>query len=299
MYPISYICTRIGIDIVPEWVYNGYIDTETYTRKGNRPMKKPITVTNLTLDLYLKYIKPAARAAGIVETVRTRNEYHEYNADVIEETAADEIEHCMYCACLNAHLSHGDYTSEGEARQMLYQLEVSAKYDLHHTAETITALHDALSALLNPAPVEEATEPTQTATEIVEELTEAVKTENPRSAWGKGVKLYALELLEHLEELTEGGYIQPDELSNPATVEKHLLNGAKNWVQYSEGGCALIYNADIAKRLCTPSELNRVCTRDGLKDRPNPRETWLDCQARALYQASELIKNAVRKGANV
>lgn len=180
-------------------------------------MKKPVTVTNLTLDLWLDFVRPAARAAGIIEDIPACDNGREYTAEMTEENAAEEIAHCMYCACLNANLSHGDYTAEGEARQMLYQLEVSAKYDFHHTAEIITALHDALSALLNR----------KTAIKAVEALTEAVKTENPRSAWGKGVKLYALELLENLEELTEGGYIQPDELSNPATVEKHLLNGAK------------------------------------------------------------------------
>lgn len=244
-------------------------------------MKKPITVTNLTLSLYLKYIKPAARAAGIVETVRTRNEYHEYNADVIEETAADEIEHCMYCACLNAHLSHGDYTAEGEARQMLYQLEVSAKYDLRHTAEIITALHDALSALLNPETAEE--KETET---MFEKMSNLIETRKERSAWRNGVKEYALELIEDLEErCTYEG-------RTPATREEcriWLLNGAKDWKTYSWGGSSLIYNWEIANRLCTPSELMK--TRNGERN-PNSREQWLDTQARALYQAGLLVLGA-------
>ena len=48
------------------------------------------------------------------------------------------------------------------------------------------------------------------------------------------------------------------------------------------GGCSLIYNGDIAERLCTPSELKK--TRNGER-RPNDREMWLDTQTRALRQA--------------
>lgn len=113
-------------------------------------MKKSISVSNLTLDLWLKYVRPAARAAGILEEVPARDDWHEYTAEVTEEAAAEEIAHCMYCACMNSHIGNGDYTEEGEVRQMLYQLEVSMKYDLRHTAETITALYNALSAMLNP-----------------------------------------------------------------------------------------------------------------------------------------------------
>lgn len=37
-------------------------------------MKKSITASNLTLDLYLDYVRPAARAAGILEEVPTERE---------------------------------------------------------------------------------------------------------------------------------------------------------------------------------------------------------------------------------
>ena len=65
-----------------------------------------------------------------------------------------------------------------------------------------------------------------------------------------------------------------------------LLNGAKDWSQYSWGGCSLIYDPDIASRLCCPSELKK--TRNGER-RPNSREEWLDVQARALYQAANRV----------
>lgn len=114
----------------------------------------------------------------------------------------------------------------------------------------------------------------------------------PRSAWSRGVKAYALEMLEELKEAVSQGWRDEDEFCNRSMIEKALLNGASSWNEYSWGGCSLIYNIDIAKRLCTPSELRKV-TRNGeshseLKD-PNPREQWLDVQARALYQACNLI----------
>ena len=54
---------------------------------------------------------------------------------------------------------------------------------------------------------------------------------------------------------------------------------------------SLIYNEDIAERLCTPSELKK--TRHGER-RPNAREEWLDTQARALFQAYNLIGRLAR-----
>lgn len=103
-----------------------------------------------------------------------------------------------------------------------------------------------------------------------------ISSTSPRSAWGRGVKLYALELLEGLEEDYTGA---------------RLLNGAENWKAYSSGGCALIYDADIAERLATASELKR---KRGGDSPPNASETWLDCQARALSQAARLISKLSR-----
>lgn len=70
-----------------------------------------------------------------------------------------------------------------------------------------------------------------------------------------------------------------------------MMNGAKNWKEYSYGGCALIYDKDIAETLCTPSELKR---KRGGELQPNSTETWLDVQARALYQASRVAVWAYR-----
>ena len=100
------------------------------------------------------------------------------------------------------------------------------------------------------------------------------------SAWRKGVKDYALEMVESAEnELT------------PENVESELLNGARDWKEYSHGGCSAIYDADIAERLCTPSELKK---KKGGDLQPSTQETWLDCQARALSQAYNLIARLLK-----
>lgn len=119
----------------------------------------------------------------------------------------------------------------------------------------------------------------------------ALEARKARSAWDKGVTLYAFDLLDELEEAAEGGYITADDLVNYRMAERAMLDGASSWGQYSWGGCSLIYNSDIAERLCCPSELKR--TRDGER-RPNSHEEWLDTQARALSQAASRAFKAYR-----
>ncbi len=115
---------------------------------------------------------------------------------------------------------------------------------------------------------------------LVSDVVAALGARRDRSAWDRGVTAYALEMLEELE---------TEELF-PRTVEKTLLNGAPSWHDYSWGGCTLIYDCDIAERLCSPSELKR--TRNGER-RPNAQEEWLDTQARACFQACQRIKKIV------
>ena len=107
----------------------------------------------------------------------------------------------------------------------------------------------------------------KTKKEILETI-EAIKT---RGAWQTAVKTYALELL--------------NEMEGEHSAAK-LLNGAESWKAYSYGGSSLVYDSDIAKRLCAPSELKR---KRGGELAPNTKESWLDCQARALSQAARLI----------
>jgi len=121
------------------------------------------------------------------------------------------------------------------------------------------------------------------------EIRETIRSIKPRSAWDKGVCQYAFDLLETIDEGISGGWLDADILEAPKILRKALLNGADNWQDYSYGGCALIYDEDIATRLCTPSELKK--TRNGQRN-PNKNETWLDVQTRALHQASRMITGA-------
>lgn len=112
-----------------------------------------------------------------------------------------------------------------------------------------------------------------------------------RSAWGRGVTAYAVDMLQQIEEHYKGGYISADDLETWTTAEAVALNGARDWSEYSWGGSALVYDGDIAAALCTPSELKK--TRNGDR-RPNSREEWLDVQARALRQAFRRMYAAIR-----
>ena len=108
------------------------------------------------------------------------------------------------------------------------------------------------------------------------------------SAYKRGVKEYTDELLDNLEERAQSYERLP---KNEKELEEWLLNGAMSWDEYSYGGCSLIYNGDIAERLCTPSELKK---KDGGRLAPNSNESWLDVQIRALYQACLRIKRKFR-----
>lgn len=123
---------------------------------------------------------------------------------------------------------------------------------------------------------------------IFDKLTAELEARKDRSAWNKGVTVYALELVEELRERAayEGRNPEPGK-----ECREWMLNGAQDWNQYSWGGSSLVYNGDIAERLCTPSELKK--TRHGER-RPNSREEWLDVQARALFQAANRICRHIR-----
>ena len=125
----------------------------------------------------------------------------------------------------------------------------------------------------------------------IERIRKAIEESAARSAWKRGVKAYALELFESIEWHVAENLTDPDTVLDLQHLDTVLLNGAGDWHDFSWGGSSLIYDYDIAARLCPPSELKR-CD-NGFK-RPSPREDWLDVQARALYQAEMLIRDAIR-----
>lgn len=116
---------------------------------------------------------------------------------------------------------------------------------------------------------------------------ENLKIKHP-SKWAEAVKEDAVDLV--------GNYIEwhGEDATFKAENVEDLLNGAKDWKQYSEGGMALVANYDIARRYCTQSELKQLGFEDGgIAENPNKNESWTDVQARALFQASELVKKSV------
>lgn len=124
--------------------------------------------------------------------------------------------------------------------------------------------------------------------EIIEKL-DGIK---PSSTWRKGVLNYAYDLIENVFEGIKCEYFNPFEVEiTDYMVAKYCFNGARNATEYSYGGCALIYDEDIANQLYTLEELIRC---NFGRKQPNNRETWLDVQARALFQAAKLLVNIVK-----
>lgn len=109
-----------------------------------------------------------------------------------------------------------------------------------------------------------------------------------RSTWQKAVKEDASWLLEELVGKRDDDVVNDSmTFKSMEGFENVLRMGAETWKDFSEGGGALIYDKDIAEHYCTKSELKK--THNGER-KPNSRESWLDVQARAFWQAALLIK---------
>ena len=181
-----------------------------------------------------------------------------------------------------------------EAVQDYYNAKGAKVYDVHQAEDW--EIRDAERKGAPRVTLEEPEAPAAIdAAEAVEAIRAEVHTHMDRSAWDRGVTQYADELLEQLEDALDGGYFNAEDLGARKLLCRALLNGAPNWREYSWAGCALIYGGDIARRLCSPSELKR--TRDGAR-RPNHWEDWLDVQTRALEQAARRVLNAAARVMN-
>ncbi|WAX16278.1 hypothetical protein EL753P1_00056 [Eggerthella phage EL753P1] len=121
----------------------------------------------------------------------------------------------------------------------------------------------------------------------VKDALNELRAANPRSAWDRGVNEYAIELL-------DWGIDPERELGgmDARGLRRLLLNGAGSWQEYSYSGCALVFDEDICRRLCSPSK--QEATRHG-EWNPSWDETWLDMQARALDEAFWKIRRMARR----
>ena len=167
-----------------------------------------------------------------------------------------------------------------------------ASQNVREIIELNAAQANTISAAAATTIIDLTAEQPQTVTHDYTALADTIRAElnarHDRSAWDKAVTLYALDLLDDVQEGADNMERLP---LDGAELERWALNGASCWEQYSNGGCSLCYNADIAARVCTPSELKR---KHGGVYEPNSRETWLDVQARALYQACNRIRKICR-----
>ena len=167
-----------------------------------------------------------------------------------------------------------------------------AGQNVREIIELNTAQVNTISAATATTIIDLAAEQPKTATSDYAALADTIRAElnarHDRSAWNKAVTLYALDLLDDVQEGADNMERLP---LDGAELERWALNGANCWEQYSNGGCSICYDADIAARVCTPSELKR--TDNGI-NAPNSRESWLDVQARALYQACNRIRTICR-----
>lgn len=109
---------------------------------------------------------------------------------------------------------------------------------------------------------------------LVAEAEKLIKSE--RSCWGRGVASLISDYAEKVLKEHDG-----EKVSNKDFFRLWSC-GADTIRDAVYGGSFDIYNYDIAKRLCTPSELKK--SNEGMRN-PNKRENWLDVETRAIYQA--------------
>lgn len=112
-----------------------------------------------------------------------------------------------------------------------------------------------------------------------------------RSCWRKGVYDIAVIIVDATASCNDYyGHKLP---ATWGEAEEILLNGARDWAQYVEGGGALVCNGEIAYTLLTPSELKRwernPCFVPG---HVKEGMTMLDLEIRAARQAGGEIRNA-------
>lgn len=274
----------------------------------NREYMKQTYADNLTAwrEYRAQIAQDAETLCEIVQKHRFNDGTPEQAAQELAQTIGKESACVIIASAVNAHEHDGRLSPEVVkwAQEIGWDWEMSCNLGLTLDAKVhMCHINQTAEALMNLPEEPQPTEPTETETneqeeiemknaEFIAALTAQLAAVKNRSAWDRGVQQYAEDFAAELAENLNGGYISLDDLRTGKGAEEAMLNGADNWNQYSYGGSSYIYDWDIARILCTPSELNR--TRNGERN-PNSRETWLDVQARALFQACNRTKKAIRR----
>ena len=119
---------------------------------------------------------------------------------------------------------------------------------------------------------------------LVAEAEKLSRTE--RSCWSRGVASLIRDYAEEVLQEHDGETVSNKELFRLWNCGNETLRDA---VYY---GCFDIWNYDIAKRLCTPSQFKK--SKEGMRS-PNRCETWLDVEYKAIYRAVCLTYNILAK----
>lgn len=127
----------------------------------------------------------------------------------------------VYCA----NIAHAETVADIEAHYSKYawvSVSPAADYEVEEARRRGKPIVE-----VDPQPVEEAKEEREEKTmTIYEKINAALEARKDRSAWDKGVTVYALELLKELEERAayEGRNPEPGK-----ECHEWMLNGAQDW----------------------------------------------------------------------
>lgn len=122
---------------------------------------------------------------------------------------------------------------------------------------------------------------------LISEITSIIKVScKPRSAWDKGVKQWALDLLDGMDNKAE--------FSSLTSLLLEALSGSLDWKQYCYDDKGIISDYSIVEAFCTPTEKQRYISRLGALRAPNADETWMDVQVKAATQAWDLIERVAK-----
>lgn len=127
-----------------------------------------------------------------------------------------------------------------------------------------------------------------TTAEKIAAIRSELETRKDRSAYARGVTAYALDILDELEEAAKFNGDLP--WGDYDAMKARALNGASSWTQYSEAGCALVYNSDIVERLCPPYMIRRWYETSRLDN-----VDWLRKQGAALASAWVRLWSVIRR----
>lgn len=94
------------------------------------------------------------------------------------------------------------------------------------------------------------------------EVLKKIKFSKANSAWDRGVRMTAYDLVVNVDDK-----VFDDAIKN-FNLKAALLNGAESWNQYSWGGCALCYDVDIAKKILYTIRIKKNTAWDEEAERP-------------------------------